>query len=70
MATIITFTCGNSVRVQQSNEEVLEGLSRAQGQPFPLELDGGDQVFINPANVAFWQTVVDRISPGSLNPQP
>ena len=71
MATIIKFTGGDlSVKVEQSNEEVLEGMSRAQGQPFPLELTGGGQVFVNPANIACWQTHVETISPGSLNPQP
>jgi hypothetical protein len=67
VATIIKFTGSELwVKVEQSNEEVLEAMSRAQGQPFLLDLADGGQVFVNPANIACWQTVVDRISPGRL----
>jgi hypothetical protein len=71
MTTIINFTGnGLSVRVDQSLEEVLEAMSRAQGQPFPLKLENGGQVFINPANIACWQELVEKISPGRLDPLP
>ena len=71
MTTLINFTGnGLSLRVAQSMEEVLEAMSRAQGQPFPLDLEKGGQVFINPANVACWQDLVESISPGRLDPLP
>ena len=71
MTTIIKFTGADvSVRVEQSTEEVLEAMSRAQGQPFPLRLQGGGQVFVNPDNVACWQELNESISPGRLDPHP
>ena len=68
MTTIVKFTGGElSIRVEQSNDEVLERMSRAQGQPFQLDLTEGGQVFVNPASIACWQTMSDRISPGRLD---
>jgi hypothetical protein len=68
LATVIRFSGSDDpLKVRQSAEEVSKALSDSNGRPFALTLlNNGDPVYINPATIACWHPMEDRVSPGRL----
>ena len=62
MATRIVFTTAKAdswlfIRAHESVDEVHQAWTVAEGKPFRVHAEGDEktEVWINPANVAFWQ---------------
>ena len=59
MPTVITFTGQRgdkplTLAVEQDPEQVMAAHYAADGKPFPLELEGGGRVFVQPLTIAYW----------------
>ena len=51
------------VRVDGTPIEVLDQWIEAGGQPFIMEKENGERVYINPTAVAYWEEAPERRSP-------
>ena len=72
MPTDIYFTGDDvPVRVDEDPSQVADAFSSSQGRPFRLTgHDGGGEVYINPAMVAFWRSPEPSQSEPLEEPQP
>jgi hypothetical protein len=69
MATRIVFTAARGegplvIRVDGSPADILADWEAAEDQPFALHKESGDQVYVNPKAVAYWEEAPERRTGG------
>lgn len=71
MPTDIYFAGENvRVRVDEDPGQVAEAFASARGLPFRLTRQGGGEVYVNPARVAFWSTLEPTPEPEASHEPP